>query len=257
MLMRPMIVMPLHDPKGLLFPQLKTITPQLKELFEAAFVSIKPEHGQTQADYPDWLATDDFFHVYEHKREIATIGEDFLTLYGFAAASCPPTQILHLCFIDRVAFALQSIHQASFRADMQSLQAENTPIIYQRTAAAWQSHPQNYRQLEGMVTRVGEMLFGKSWDFAWCHFAIQAGELQRILPNVHARDFSLEAEMVLLVMDSVKTKDVDWLAWEDPFIENVDPHHLKAMREASTAEACKRLAYVVPMLQLLRQSACP
>ena len=63
--------------------------------------------------------------------------------------------------------------------------------------------------------------------------------------------------MVLLVMDSVKTKDVDWLAWEDPFIENVDPHHLKAMREASTAEACKRLAYVVPMLQLLRQSACP
>jgi hypothetical protein len=254
--MRPVIVMPFYDPNGLVFPHLKAITPQLKELFEAAFVSIRPSMRRAQAQYCEWLMTDTFFHVYEHPQEVTTAGEDFLPLYAHAAASCPPAQVLHLCFADRVVYALQSEHQEQFRADMQRLQPENCPVIFQRTTAAWQTHPQNYQELEQMVTKVGEFLFGKSLDFAWCHFAIQAGQLQALLPKIQARDLSLEAEMVLLLIDSILTKDVDWLAWEDPFIENCDPQRLKGMREASVAESCKRLSYVVPMLQLLRQVAC-
>jgi hypothetical protein len=152
---------------------------------------------------------------------------------------------------------LQNQYQEQFRADMRNLQAAETPLIYQRSATAWETHPQNYRELEQIVTRVGEFLFGKYLDFAWCHLAIQAGQLHKLLPYIQARDFGFEAEMVLHLKEEIHTKDVDWLSWEDPFIENGDAQTLKATREASLAETNKRLSYVVPMLQLLRQSGQP
>jgi hypothetical protein len=253
--MRPNIVMPMADPKGILFPHLETVTDQLKALFEAAYVSITPATQHAQGRDCEWLQSDSFFRVYEHPKQTTTIGDDFLPLYGYAAASSAPTQMLHLCYVDRVAYALQSEYKEQFCHDIRELGAGTLPLIFQRSTDAWQTHPQNYRELEQMVTRVGELLFGRSLDFAWCHLAIQAGELRRILPDIHARDFSFEAEMVLLMRDSVITKDVEWLAWEDPFIEEREAQALKAQREASIAETNKRLSYVVPMLQLLRQSA--
>jgi len=244
----------INDPKGILFPHLETITPRLKELFDAAFLSIRPATRRQQSRYYEWLLSDNFFHLYELETDITMVGDDFLPLYTYAAASVPPSQIVHLCFIDRVAYALQSQYQGQFQADMQKLRATETPLIYQRSTVAWETHPQNYRELEQMVTRVGEFLFGKSLDFAWCHLAIQAGRLKEILPHIQARDFSFEAEMVLQLKDEIQTKEVDWLSWEDPFIEKRDTQALKSMREASLAETNKRLSYVVPMLQLLRES---
>jgi hypothetical protein len=35
------------------------------------------------------------------------------------------------------------------------------------------------------------------------------------------------AELVLMLKDKVQTKDVDWLAWEDPFIYSRNPQELK------------------------------
>lgn len=253
--MRPIIVMPMNDPKGLLFPQLQRITAQLKELFEAAFVSVPLATQQMHARYVEQMAADSFFRPLLHGEDL-TAGDDFRRLYLHAAASAAPSQILHLCFIDRVAYALQSEHQRQFEADIRSLGAEETPLIFQRSAAAWQTHPQNYRELEQMVTRVGEMLFGKSLDFAWCHLAIQARQLQSILPAIQTKDISMVAEVVLPLRDLLKSKDVDWLAWEDPFIEQCDAQALKQEREQSMAEMHKRLSYVVPMMQLCKNAAC-
>ena len=159
-----------------------------------------------------------------------------------------------MCFIDRVAFALQSNYQSAFIADVQAVGPEHTPLIFQRSTAAWDTHPQNYRELEQMVTRVGELLFQKSLDFAWCHLAIQAQQLQRVLPHIERRDLSLFAEFVLALRNEIRTKDVDWLAWEDPFIYGRDPQQLKAEREHSAAETRKRLAYVTRMIELLNES---
>jgi hypothetical protein len=105
-----------------------------------------------------------------------------------------------------------------------------------------------------MVTRVGELLLGKSLDFAWCQLAIQTADLQVILPDIQDRGISIVAEIILPLKDVVKTKDVDWLAWEDPFIENCDLQTLKKIREGSMAEHQKRLAYVIPMLQHLKDA---
>ena len=59
------------------------------------------------------------------------------------------------------------------------------------------------------------------------------------------------AEMAYYMQDEVKTKDVDWLAWEDPFILNRDADELKRERELSLDETNKRLEYVLPMIETL------
>ena len=53
----------------------------------------------------------------------------------------------------------------------------------------------------------------------------------------------------------IKTKEVDWLAWEDPFILSRDPEELKHERENSLEETQKRLAYAMPMVETMVQFA--
>lgn len=252
--MRPVIVMPMHDPNGLFFPHLKTITPTLKALFERAFISIPLETRQSQCESIKWVKSAKFFEIFEHK-DAVTVGDDFLALYAFAARSCSAQQLLHLCFIDRVAFALQSEHRERFQADIESVQIEHTPLIFQRSVKAWETHPRNYRELEQSVTRAGELLFRKTLDFAWCHLVVQAHRLQQVLPQIKNHDLSIVAELALLMKDMLHTSDVDWLAWEDPFILKRDASQIKIEREQSADETCKRLNYVIPMLKLLKENA--
>lgn len=248
--MKPVAIIPMNDPNGLLFPHLKAITPALKELFGCVFVSVPPTTRKALPKYIEWLDGDDFYDVTYHNQGVS-IGDDFVTLYAHAASVSAPKQILHLCFIDRVAFALQSEHQGAFVTDIQDVRREQMPLIFRRSAKAWQTHPTNYYELEHMVTRVGEMLFEKSLDFAWCHIAIQANQLQKVIAQIQRRDMSFFAEMVLAMIDTVKTREVDWLSWEDPFILSKADQKLKVERETSIEETHKRLAYVIPMLQLL------
>lgn len=249
--MAAVFVTPIHDPSGVMFPHLFAITPQLQTLFDRTFLSITPS---TQANHPQAVArllADDFFDVFL-PQDVLPVGTELTLLYRHAAAACPPETILHLCFIDRVAFALQSQYQPQFSADIQTLTPTQTPLIFQRSAAAWRTHPRNYRQLEQMVTATGQMLLGQSLDFAWCHLAVQAGELRAILPRVQRTDFSVCAELVLFLRATIQTRDVDWLAWEDPLILGRPARQLKREREQSVTEARKRLAYVLPMLQVLQ-----
>lgn len=242
--------MNVHDPAGIMFPHLKAITSDLQALFERVFLTVTAVTQQKSPQYSVWLQPNSFFHVTYHAADV-TVGEDFLTLYRRAAAACHPEQIIHLCFIDRVAFVLQSPYRGAFISDIRNLSAEDTPLIFQRSAAAWETHPRNYHDLEQMVTTAGEWLFGKSLDFAWCHLALQARQLQQILPLLTRRDLAMFCELVLALRDEFKTKDVDWLAWEDPFIFGRNSLELKREREQSPSETRKRLAYVIPMLQLL------
>jgi len=109
----------------------------------------------------------------------------------------------------------------------------------------------DYRELEGMVTTVGRHLFGSELDYAWCHLAVQAGRLREIIPLVRNPDLSMVAEMIFYLQKEICTRDVDWLAWEDPFILRRDGAELKHERENDLQETQKRLSYVVPMIETL------
>ena len=247
--MRPSLAFPFNDPDGTMFSHLQSILPDLKQHFERAYICL-PVSTWKHVDLMQQLQADDFFMIFPAEREMQ-LGELFAHLYRNAAEMALADQLIHLCYLDRLAFALQGNCRESLLADVDSLSPNDVPLIFQRSQAAWHTHPQNYRELEGIVTTVGWNLFGQELDYAWCHLAVSAGQLRKIMPLVKNPDLSMVAEMVFYLQHNIQTRDVDWLAWEDPFILGQDAAELKHEREKSLDETYKRLSYAVPMIETL------
>ena len=249
---KPAVVFPLHNPEGKIFPHLEAILPDLKQVFSTAYVGVTPITEEQHPKRMENLRRDRFFALFRTS-PLAPIGDQFLHLYREAASASPSIQVLHLCFIDRLAFILQSSHRRKFIEDVETVDG-NTPTLFCRSPWAWDSHPCNYRDTEQFVTRVGEMLFGKSLDFAWCHLAIRSSQLGKIIQRVSNHDLSMLAEIVVAVKETAMMQEVDWLEWEDPFLLHRDTQDLKREREMSIEETEKRLSYTIPMAQTLMRS---
>ena len=244
-------VLPIHDPAGEFLPHLQEVTPQLEGVFAGAFLGITAVTAKTQRPWIDWLQAHEFYRCIFHRPGLA-MGDQFRELYASAAAAYPSDTLLHLCFADRLIFILQSAHCQPFVDDMRAVHYDESTLIFRRSEAAWGTHPANYRAAEQMVTTAGELLFGKTLDFAWCHLVIRADVLGAIIPRTTRPDMSMLAEIVVQALrQGIRTKDVDWLAWEDPFLVGRDACQLKQEGEASLQETRKRSAHVIPMLQLL------
>jgi hypothetical protein len=247
--MRPALAFPFNDPDGKMFHHLQAILPDLKAHFERAYIC-PPLSTLEHTDHIRQLQADDFFTIFAVDREMP-VGEHFAYLYQRAADTAHPDQIIHLCYLDRMAFALDDGYRDLFLADVDSLTDSNVPLIFQRSQVAWETHPKNYRNIENIVTTVGHNLFGSELDYAWCHIAVCAGQLREIMPLVKNPDLSMVAEIIFHLQDNIQTRDVDWLAWEDPFIFSRDAAELKRERENSLDETRKRLFYVLPMIETL------
>lgn len=247
--MRPALAFPYNDPDGTMLPHMRTILPDLKEHFDRAYVSSPPASLKLLRQN-DLIHADDFFTVFPVDGNLL-IGEHFAHLYRQAADEAHPDQALHLCYPDRMSFALEGEYREAFLKDVDALTTDDLPIIFHRSQYAWETHPQNYRQIEGIVTTVGKNLFGKELDYGWCHIVVQARQLREVMRLVKNPDLSMVAEMVFYMHDTIKTRDVDWLVWEDPFILQRDAEELKRERENSLDETNKRLKYVLPMLETL------
>jgi hypothetical protein len=244
------IVFPLHDPQGQVLPHLLASSPDLQQLFETAYISITSETQGMQPEVIKKLAEEPFFHVLPVSNS-QPIGGRWVYLFRQAAVSCQPDQVLHLCFPDRVAYALKSDFRQAFIDDILAVNAEKTPLLFQRSQAAWDTHPRNYAEMERFLSITGDLVLGKPLDFAWCHLAVTANHLRRILPLVKHHDSSMMVELLLLMLDELHTQDVDWLAWEDPFLSGQEAMQLKTSREASIPETRKRLGYILPMIQTI------
>ena len=245
--MKRIAVMPLHDPEGLFFPHLARQLPFLKQLFRGVITLVT---AKQQPDAVAWLQRDPFFKLLEHKTALP-VGKQFKALYQFAVDQCVPDELLHICYPDRVLFALSGPFRAQFMADVGAVMPAEAPILYHRSAEAWSTHPAKYHKIEGMVTALGEVLFGKTIDFGWCYMVATAAGFQYALDRTHHERISMVAEIALALRDKLQTRDVDWLAWEDPFLFGRDAVGLKAEREMDSAETSKRLHYVIPMFQML------
>lgn len=232
-----------------MFYHLQTILPDLKAHFERAYIC-PPFSTWQQTDHMQQLEADDFFTIFRAERNMQ-LGEHFAYLYQRAAETTHPDQLIHLCYLDRLAFALEGQYRDSFLADVDSLLASDVPLIFQRSELAWETHPQNYREIEGLVTTVGRNLFGKELDYAWCHLVVGAGQLREIMPFVKNPDLSMVAEMIFYLQETIQTRAVDWLSWEDPFVLVRNTADLKQERQDSLQETYKRLSYAMPMMQTL------
>jgi hypothetical protein len=236
-----------------MFPHLQTILPDLKAHFGRAYIC-PPLDTRQNAALMSWLEADDFFTIFPLNRP-TRIGEHFAHLYLNAALAAEPDEIIHLAYVDRLSFALEGAYREQFLADVDSLRIGDLPLIFHRSPAAWSTHPENYARLEGFVTKIGEQLFDKTLDYGWCHLVVRAGELREVMPKVTHLGLSMVAEMVLHMQHHIQTRDVDWLAWEDPFLAGRDPLEMKAEREQSVDEYEKRLSYCLPMVDALTKFA--
>ncbi len=248
--MASIVVTPVHDPQRVFLPHLEAITPALKEIFSQAIWGVTSVTAERYPAEIERLRQEPFFRVMFIPTDQG-VGDQFAQLYRQAAETCPGEAVLHLCFIDRLAYILQSQYRQDFTADVQQPLDGAASRLFQRSQNAWLSHPHNYYQIEQFLTTTGEHLFGKSLDFAWCHLAIQAARLRTLMPFVRGHDFTMLAEMILFLQDEIQTKDVDWLAWEDPFLLARPAAELQRERAGDCLETHKRLAYVIPMLQRL------
>jgi hypothetical protein len=247
--MKPSLAFPYYDPSGKMFPHLQAILPDLKEHFGRTYIC-PPLNTRQNTEIMACLEADPFFYVFPLDKQLR-IGEHFKHLYLSAARVAQPDEIIHLAYLDRLSFALEGEHRTQFLTDMDSLSLDDVPLIFHRSAAAWATHPQNYARLEKFVTRIGETLFGQSLEYGWCHLAVCAEELRTIMPKITTPGLSMVAEMILHMQHHIHVREVDWLSWEDPFIDGRDPDELKAEREASVDEYEGRLSYCLPMVEVL------
>jgi hypothetical protein len=245
---------PYNDPDRRLFQHLQAILPVLKQHVERIYIC-PPPSTRRFTDIMAWLEADTFFIILPSDHELR-VGELFAFLYSHAANTEPPDQNIHLCYLDRLAFALEGEYRAQFLEDIDTVGTGDLPLIFQRSAKAWHTHPDNYARLEGFVTQIGKNLFDLTLDYGWCHMVIQAGQLHQVMPRVTHTGISMVAEMVLHLQPNILTRDVDWLAWEDPFILGREAAELKRERETSLEETEKRLSYVLPMIDAMTKFAC-
>jgi hypothetical protein len=250
---KPSIVFPYAAADRALFPRLQAIAADLKAHYARAYVC-RPPGTPRHADVTDWLAAERFFTLIGVDHELPA-GERFTRLYLHAARLADPDEMLHLAYLDRLSFALQSGHRAAFLADVGALSLADLPLLYQRSPAAWATHPSNYARLEGFVTLVGERLFGRALDYTWCHLVVRADELRQVMARVTHTGLSMVGQMILQMQHHLRVRDVDWLSWEDPLILDRDPAELKAEREASVREYEKRLSYCLPVVEAMVQFA--
>lgn len=247
-------VFPVHDAVGTTLARLGQLWPVLATVANRAYIGITPI---TQAHCDEAvadLAQHPFFEVVslvDHER----IGDQLAVLYQMAASQAAPDDLLHLCFSDRLAFAVGGHHRDQFLADVARAGDLATPLIFARSEFAWSTHPRNYREIEGFVTTLGELLFGRRLDFAWCHMAVRAGRLIQSVDAIRNHDLSVLCELVLAMRDHVVMREVDWLEWEDPTELGRDPAVLRKERESSVAETDKRLGYAIPMMETLLRAA--
>jgi hypothetical protein len=246
----PAMVLPYHDPDAILFPHLQSIRDVLDRYYSRAFISVSPRTELNQPGILNLLQSDPFFVVNVNAAE-SIVGHHYLAGMRSALANSEPDQVLHICDIDRVAFAMHTEHRRAFLADLEAVQGVTTPLLFQRSVWAWQTYPMNYREIESWTIRAGEMLLGRWIDFAWSYFVTPARILAEALPHVRYRDFRILVEIVLHVLDVLETRDVDWLAWEDPYILGINASVLRASREADPEETRKRLRGLTPLMQPL------
>jgi hypothetical protein len=248
--MLPALVLPFHDPAGVLHAQLIRITPTLRRHFAQAFLSISPATEQAHAEQIQALQRDSFF-VINTNAPGTLAGDHYLAGYRSAIAHCLPDQSLHLCDIDKLAAILQSSYRDQFLADIATTGDTSAPVLFQRSPNAWATYPQPYRDVEHVAITLGQYLFQRYLDFAWSYLVIKTARLAAIVPQLCQRTFGLLCEMVLLLQADLRTQDVDWLFWEDPFVEGRTPDELRHERAMSARETQKRLKSNAPIIRLL------
>ena len=172
------------------------------------------------------------------------------------AANLPSTSSpVFFGFLDRLLFVLDTEWRSSFLSDLRTYQDANF-CIFERSPRDWETHPSNYRNVEQMVTQIGQLLWGICIEWTPGALLLSQSTVQMLLEHSISPSFAVWSEWILLAMTQqilLTRKQVDWLAWEDPYWEHIEAQTLKHRRETSQEETRKRIAWNTSILQLFTE----
>ena len=103
--MLPAIVLPFHDPQAVMLPYLWQLDPWLKHSFTTAYLGLSHPTQLQQPEAVERLRSDPFYRL-TFNPPGSQPGEHYRAVYRSAVDGSPPGQRLHLCDLDRLAFAL-------------------------------------------------------------------------------------------------------------------------------------------------------
>lgn len=244
----PVLAFPYYDPRGRREAALWRELPALREAFARICVGAVPPLREEflrslEAEGCAVLRNPPGAGVGDHARAALRLGlehaaSDRFIFYGFD---------------DRILYALGSEWRVPFVTDVRAEPGADV-VVFERTPAAWATHPDNYREIEQMVSRALEMVCGRRIELGISALMMSARAAETVLPRSRAAGFEVWGEWVLLALSgrlAVTTRAVDWLAWEDPYWEHIAPERLKREREGSREETRRRIMMNAPCLALL------
>jgi hypothetical protein len=247
------LTFPYHDPDGKYNFAFQRQFKKLASTFDAICISVTPTTGKKNVGFVRSLKSKGCV-VFKNPAG-STIGDQAREALRLALKQSKSEQPILFGFLDRILFALETEWRWYFLQDLQVYQTAEF-LVFERSEAAWDTHPANYHEVENMMSRMLELLYGRSIEVMPCALLMNRSAASTIMEQSTSPGFEVWAEWTLLAIKNnvtVTTKQVDWLAWEHPHWEKIDPAELRRSRETSRDEAAKRIAMHARVMSLLTE----
>ena len=245
------LTFPYYDPSGQYNRTFQRQLDALQSAFDAVCVSVAPPTGKDNADFVRYLKAQSCA-VFDNPAK-ATIGDQSREALRLALQYTD--QSIFFGFLDRILFALETEWRWQFLQDIEVYRTAKF-LVFERAQIAWNTHPANYREIEQMVARMFELFCGRSIELMPCALLLSYDAASAILSQSTSPHCQVWSEWILLAMKNgipVTTRKVDWLAWEHPYWDNVDPDELRRCWESSPDEVIKRIKMNVPVASMLTE----
>jgi hypothetical protein len=244
---------PYHDPEGRYNQVFAVQLDQLRTAFDGICISISPPTVEHNASFVEYLRQQGC-HLF-HNQPGSVSGDHFRQALRLAVDQAQDEQPIFYGFIDRILFVMETQWKESFLQDLRECQ-EREFVIFERTPFSWKTHPTNYREIEQMVSRIGQWLYGAFIELTLCGLVLSPRVAKLVVDQSISPAIEVLGEWVLLAIREgipITAKKVDWVLWEDPFWEGIAPHILKERRERSPEETIKRIKMNVPFMLLMTE----
>jgi hypothetical protein len=245
------LTFPYYDPDGQYNCAFQHQLGALQSAFDVVCVSVAPPTGEDNADFVRYLEAQGCA-VFGNPTG-ATIGDQSRRALRLALQHTE--QPIFFGFLDRILFALEIEWRRLFLQDLKVYETAEF-LVFERSQAAWDTHPSNYREIEQMVVRMFELLCGRSIELMPCALILSHDAASAIVGQSTSPSHEVWAEWMLLAMKNgipITTRKVDWLAWEHPYWEGIHPTELRRSREDNPDEVIKRIKMNVPVALMLTE----
>jgi hypothetical protein len=248
------LAFPYHDPTGKCNVTFRRQLTTLRSFFQNICIGATPGTLRQNAGFCDELDGQGCL-IFRNGPD-ATIGDHSRTALQLAVEQSQGRQSIFFGFLDRLLFALETEHRASFLHNVGCYQGEEC-MVFERSPSAWRTHPANYAEIERMLSRMGELLYGSYMEMSPCAFVLGPETAELLLRTSVNDSWAVWAEWLLLAAKSqipITVKRVDWLSWEDPYWEQADAKTLRRAQESNRQEVAKRIQLNAPVALLMSES---